>query len=274
MRLLVWIFTLAMTSLNASALEKMPKEIKRAFTGVHQAAATTSVKNLFMFNYTYFAGQFCKDQDCSVDNVAKQIDGAKAKLGDDLEKYSLHQAAYEKAIKRLQSDLPKGDLATLSGSRTADQVLKFKIFMTCVDFAKAVLLKALENGFAEADLKFYVLMNLDGYRKMCPGKADGNKPVAPRPVIHSLVAYRTNGNWFTLNVEDPEAVPSLVGPDLPDRLGRDYQFTFPALIAYQPMTYAGAFEPKDFVNGYDFGWLLGITAAGKLEKDPAKIVCE
>jgi hypothetical protein len=25
------------------------------------------------------------------------------------------------------------------------------------------------------------------------------------------------------------------------RLGRDYQFTFPALIAYQPMTYAGVF---------------------------------
>ena len=259
---------------NAYATEPMPKEIRKAFASVHKTAANTLVKNLFMFNYTYYSSQLCKDQDCSAENVKKQIDLAKAKLGDDLEKYSPHTDAYVRVITRLQNELPSGDLGTLSGSRTSKQILKNKIFITCIDFAKSFLAKAIELGFPEQDLKFYVLMNTDGYNKMCPNKADGSKPVAARPVVHSLVAYKNNGQWYTLNVEDPEAVPSLVGTELPARLNRDYQFTFPALIAYQPMKYAGAFEPKDFVNGYNFGWLLGITAAGKLESDAAKIVCE
>lgn len=271
---LIVAIALSALTLEVASASPVPNQIKSAFNYVHYVAAKSSVKNLFMFNYVYFAGRLCKDQDCSDQFIKGQLEGARMKMGDDFEKYYQHRTAYGYAIQNLQKGLSKGDLATLSGARSSDQILKNKIFVTCVDFAKAILSKSIENGFPEKDLKFYVLMNSEGYNKMCPGKADGKAPVAARPIIHSLIAYKSQGNWYTLNVEDPEAVPSLLGPNLPARLNRDYQFTFPALIAYQPMKFAGAFDAKDFMNGYNFSWLLGITAAGKLESDPTKIKCE
>src|SRR5262249_38389867 len=121
--------------------------IKRAFVKIHRAAAKSSIRNLFMFNYTYYAKGFCKDQDCSDTAVQAQTAAALSKMGDDFEKYKMNIDAYAKSISTLQSKLPSGDLATLSGERTYRQILDSGIFVSCVDFAKSIMGKAIDLGF-------------------------------------------------------------------------------------------------------------------------------
>jgi hypothetical protein len=254
-------------------LASLPPALAKAFQKVHRTAEASPVRNLFMFNYTYFADGLCRDQDCSEQKIETEKTNAKNKMGDDFLKYSPQLKAYSKSLSRILSQLPTRDMGTLTGQRTAAQVMESGAFVTCVDFAKAVLAKAIQYGFPQEDLRMYVVMNEEAYKKMCP-VADGRQPILPRPVIHTLVAYRDQGQWYALNVEDPQAVAIPLGAELPKRLDRTHQFTFPALIAYQKLIYAGSFSPADFINGYNVNWLLSMTAAGKLESNPSLVTCE
>jgi hypothetical protein len=258
---------------SVNANPAVPKEIQDAFEAVHNQAKSSNVRNLFMLNYTYFAKGFCKDQDCSQAKIKTEIDFAKSKMGDDFLIYSQKETDYSAAIQNLQKSLSKGDLASLSGLRTFRQIYDHGIFATCVDFAKAVLGMSIENGFPESQLRMYVTMADDAYRKMCPS-ADGRQPIFPRPVVHTLVAYFDQNQWFALNVEDPSAVAIPLGSNLPTRLARSHQFTFPPLIAYQKLAYAGSYEPRHFIDGYPFEWLQSITAAGTLDVNTSALLCQ
>jgi hypothetical protein len=254
-------------------LASLPPALAKAFRKVHGTAQESKVKNLFMFNYTYYADGHCQNQDCTEQKIENEKTLAKNKMGDDFLKYSPNMKAYSKSLSRVLSQLPSQDMGTLTGQRTAAQVMESGVFVTCVDYAKAILAKAIQYGFPQENLKMYVLMNEEAYKKMCP-LADGRQPILPRPVIHTLVAYKDQGQWFALNVEDPQAVAIPLGAELPKRLERTHQFTFPALIAYQKLIYAGSFSPADFINGYDVNYLLSMTAAGTLEHDTSLVTCQ
>jgi hypothetical protein len=264
---------LVLLSAVAEANFSVPKEVDLAFNTVHMLARRSKVRNLFMFNYTYYAKGFCKDQDCSATNLQQQMDIAKNKMGNDFEAYNLDIESYARAIKSLQSKLSSGDLATLVSQRSFQQIFDDRIFVSCVDFAKGVMGRALEMGFPKENLKIFVTMIEDAYLRMCPLR-DGRQPTMPRPVVHTLVAYFVLGQWYALNVEDPNALPILLGTKLPERLSTHYQFTFPALIAYQKLIFAGAFPAEAFIGGYPLAWLVGITASGKLEADTNLVRCE
>lgn len=272
MKILALTSTLMISTLSWAQV-RLPHAIDLAVKKVHRSAGKSSVRNLFMFNYVYYAKGFCKDQDCSEKKIHTEMANAKLKMGDDFEKYHLEIDAYARAISYLQAQLPEGDLATLNGHRTYSQVLRSGVFVTCIDFAKAVMGKAIDLGFPKANLRMYVTMVRDAYKQMCP-VPDGRMPILPRPVVHTLVAYQERGQWFALNVEDPQAIPLSLGTNLPDRLGIEHQFTFPALIAYQKLSYAGAYTAESFINGYPFAWLISITANGHLETDLTKVRCE
>lgn len=258
---------------SLSWAKDLPPAIRAAQEETQWWAARSDVRNLFMFNYAYYSQGLCKDQDCSANRIDQEMASARDKMGDDFEKYRRHIGEYVQAIRELQSELPLGDLATLNGARSFSQIFKFGIFVTCVDFAKAVMGRAIDLGFSEPDIKFYVTMVEDGYRKMCP-VPDGRAPILPRPVVHTLVAYRAAGKWNALNVEDPLAVPIELGTTLPNRLERRHQFTFPSLIAYQKLIYAGSYPANAILNGFQYSWLVSITANGSLDPDTDGLKCE
>lgn len=260
-------------SATTNANSDLPPSIKKAFAKVHRTAQSSSVRNLFMFNYAYYAKGLCKDQDCSEGKIQTEMNNAQAKMGDDFAKHLLNIDDYGRAIAFLQSKLAKGDLATVNGDRTYQQNLRAGVFVSCIDYAKAVMGKAIDYGFPKDDIKIYVTMNKDAYKVMCPA-ADGRAPVLPRPVVHTLIAYLNGGEWFALNVEDPDAIPIKIGTQLPDRLSREHQFTFPALVAYQKLIYAGSYPAESFINGFPYSWLVSITADGRLETDPSIVKCE
>jgi hypothetical protein len=251
----------------------MPAPITAAFLQTQDLASQSVVRNLFMFNYTYYANGFCGDQDCSAATVQAQMSAAQGKMGDDFGKYSQYQPIYAKAISALQSQLSAEDLGTLSMGRSYTQDMNYGAFVTCVDFAKVVMGRAIELGFPKENLMMYVTMVEDAYKKMCPA-TDGSKPILPRPTVHTMVAYKDGGEWYLLNVEDPEAMPIDLGAQLPARLGREHQFTFPALIAYQKLIFAGAYPADSFINGFPNNWLVSITADGQLETDLTALTCK
>jgi len=252
---------------------RLPSAIKRAMVQVHKEAEASHVRNLFMFNYVYYQNGFCKDQDCSAEKVRTEVENTKNKLGGDFDKHVPYTEDYAEAIKYLQEQLPTGDLPSLVSARSAEQIFEGGIFTTCVDFAKTVMAAAIENGFPANRLKMYVTMVKAGYEKMCPAR-DGRKPILPRPVVHTLVAFEKHGQWHAINVENPnpEIVP--VGKDMPERLSREYEFPYPPLIANQKLLYAGAYRATDFVSGFPAPWLISITVNGRLETNTAKFKCE
>lgn len=251
----------------------LPFSLHLALRDVHRTARNSDIRNLFMFNYTYYANGFCKDQDCSEQKIKIEKASAREKMGDDFNKFEPHEGRYREAISFLQSRLKLGDLSSLHGQRSYLHIDRVGIYVSCVDFAKAVMGKAIEYGFPGEQLFLYVTMAEEGYKKMCPA-ADGSRPVLPRPLVHTLIAYQWKNKWYALNVEDPETQPLNLGSTLSKRLEIKHQFTFPALVAYQKLIYAGAFPAHKFINGYPWSWLVSITAAGKLELDPSSVKCE
>jgi hypothetical protein len=258
--------------LLGQAVSNAQQKMSLPVTEAHNVAAKSRVRNLFMFNYAYYSLGLCKDQDCSPQKIKTEMEIAKQKMGADFPVEIQNVNHYGQAIKYLQTRHKRGDLATLSSYRTTADIFNAGIFTTCVDFSKAVMDRAIRHGYPAQYLGFFVMMIKSDYLKMCP-KRDGQAPILPRPIVHTLVAYWQNGQWFGINVENPKLDVINLGPRLPNRLSREHVFTFPKLIANQNLVYAGTYDPKYFVNGYPLDWLISITASGYFQNDLKQVRC-
>lgn len=157
--------------------------------------------------------------------------------------------------------------------RSADDTYTRSVYLTCVDCTKAVMLEALAEGMDAHDLRFFVTGVAETHAAMCPER-DGRAATLPRPVVHTMVAYRFGGDWWLLNVEDPNAVPMDIGRDFPERMGETYQFAAPALVANKTLNFLGTYEVDEkMMAPYAPRLLQNIAASGRATERAADFVC-
>jgi hypothetical protein len=258
------------TTLSAKIV---PLPLIRAMDEVHQLAAHAQVRNLFMFKYAYYQGGFCADQDCSPEFVQKQIQLMKQLMGSDFGELVKNIPFYYAEILLAQASSSHKDVDNLISFRSANDILSRKVFTTCVDFGKAVASRALAYGMNPNKIKFFFTMGSEGFAKMCPTQT-GQPAIPPRPILHTIIAYQFDGNWYAMNSENPnpEIVP--LGKTLPKRLSLQFIFSKPALVSGLPLVYAGSYEFRDFINGFNNQVLLNIAASGRASSNTRDFVCK
>lgn len=254
------------------AIGHMSKPILQAHVFVHKLAATSFTRSLPMFNYTYYAYGYCRNQDCSPQKIKAEIDGAKARMGAEFEKLLKNVKHYQTAIQHLQHIYRAGDLATISNGRSAQIILKLKLFITASDMTKAILYAARAYGQSEADLRYVITMVKDEYLRMCPSR-DGRAPILPRPVVFAVVGYKYQNHWYFLNPENSSIDLSPIGFRLPYRLGFEVIYQYPLPMKGKTLTYAGAYEIGNFINGHHSNFFISATAAGTLDSKLTNLQC-
>jgi hypothetical protein len=257
------------STLNPSLV---PEELIQAMQAVHRLAAKAQVNNIFMYRYVYYSGGFCLAQNCESEFVKGQIQAMKALLGNDFEELNKKYQAYFDEIRIAQNLASRKDLDNLISNRSASDILSRSVFTTCVDYAKAIASQAFANGMKAKDLKFFWTMGKDGYEKMCP-KPNGQLAKLPRPLVHTILAYKYKSKWYAMNSENPNPEIIPLGKNLPARLSMNFIFSSPALVSGLPLTFAGAYDFSGFINGFSNQVILNIAASGIESAKPADFIC-
>lgn len=252
--------------------ELVPAPLIRAMQEVHGLAAGADLRNLFMYRYTYYKGGFCAEQNCAPDFVAAQIEMLKNRMGAEFEDLNKKYESYAAEIRTALASATHKDLDNLMSYRSAADILERRVFTTCVDFAKGIAAKALAHGMRPHDLRFFWTMGKEGFAKMCP-TLHGQPAVPPRPVVHTIIAYRHEGSWYAMNSENPNPEIIPLGRQLPRRHSRNFIFASPALVSGLPLTYAGSYSFRDFLDGFANQTILNIAASGRNTADPADFIC-
>lgn len=260
----------ASSTLNPSIV---PAPLIQAMQEVHAQAEQASLKNLFMYKYVYFHSGFCENMDCSSQAVESSIQLFKKLMGNEFSTLNKQYDFYVKEIQHDRANSKTGDVDSLLMGRSADAIVERNTFFTCVDYAKAIAKKALRNGMDPTEIQFFWLMDKAAYLKMCPSQ-EGQKALAPRPLVHTIIAYRLSGMWYAMNTENPNPEIIPLGADLPQkRLELQFVFALPALVGGKVLTYAGHYEFSDFLNGFPGQWIANITASGTPSVDTKDFVC-
>lgn len=257
----------------------LPPPLQKAYLEVLQSAKKQKI-NSRVFNFAYFKFGFCRTCDpAQVQSELNKIKDEMTSLGEPLQtllsqrSLELHRQEVLFSSQQTQAQ----DLLSLRLARSAQQAFERSVFMNCLDYAKAIALRAFHYGLPFSELGFYWTMEQRAYEKMCPSR-EGQPPVLPRPFVHTLLAFKKDHRWYALNpemnVESPLVELFPLGLQPPLRLTRTHQVQFPPLAAGKPLFAAGVFRFEPFLLGpLGAQLLLNVTASGVPSFDPKYFVC-
>ncbi len=170
-------------------------------------------------------------------------------------------------------DLPGNQLA-----RTGRAAYEAQWFLNCFDYTKAVAYRAYRID-PSADLRFFVLMDFAAYGTMCPRGGSGERAQEPRPVVHTMIAYKKDGAWWAVSPEMDISKPELelfnLGPTLPPRLGPHFRLVDAPFVRGKDLVYAGAYDIEHpLIAGAVHPQVLkNVAASGVLSRNPSDFVC-
>jgi hypothetical protein len=245
----------------------VPQNVQWALQKVHSLAEPRNY-DARMFKYVYFKDGFCRT--CTSQEVQQQLIQLENDMGTDFAHWMATYQMHRAEILHAQSLTLHTDVFSLMMARNSAHTLQRRFFITCVDFIKTIGDLAIQRGMKVDDVRLVWLMDKAGYKKMCPA-SNGQPPAAPRPFIHTILAFRSHGDWYLLNTENPKAEVYYLGEQLPDRLSRD--FSFPSVKGGMVLTVAQISPLPVIFNGFPGQWLPNVTASGILSEDPKDFSC-
>jgi hypothetical protein len=263
--------TLFVTLILLSGLAKahvVPMAIQKAMEQVHAMAAYRKF-DARMFKYAYLKEGLCDT--CAQEQVEQQLKQLETDMGADFPRWLATYQDHLSEIRYAQALTPLKDVFSLMMARSSRDTLQRRFFITCVDFIKAVGALSMHNGMKSKDVRLLWLMDKAGFKKMCP-VVNGQQPAAPRPFIHTLLTFRSHGDWYLLNSENPNPEIYYLGKSLPQRLGKD--FSLPSVKNGMILTVAQVTELNIIFRGFPGQWLPNVTASGKLSEDQEDFVCK
>ena len=257
----------------------LPPGVQQAISDILESARKQII-NGSLLGFVYFDLGLCPDCTTANAEIQKQkLLQSMKDAGADLDHLFSEPvlALHRQEIQTLYAKSPQKDLLSLRLFRTAQDSFTRSIFLNCLDYAKAVAMRARQYGFPDKDMRFFWTMDKAAYLKMCPTPSCKN-PVLPRPFVHTMLAFRSNGVWYAINVEmnlkNPNPEIFVLGKSLPKRLGYELMVHFPKIAAEKPLVFAGAFNFKKLSNELPAQLLLDVTQHGRVRASMKQLSCQ
>lgn len=240
-------------------------ELESARSQVQELARTRQL-DIRMLLYTYYNEKIC--QTCSAEEMNAKKNLFRTAMGDQFpilsaeKSYTAHQREVM-AVFAASPSLVPDELATY---RSVERIVKNRILLTCIDFAKAFLWFLKQSAIPAEDVRFVVLMEKKGFENMCP--TDLSFPDWPRPFLHTSLAILKSGTWHLVNPESEHEEVIVLGAKLPQRL--EGEFSFPS-IPGKILVWAGDFPTMDYSGAFAWQSLLSTLVSGETQNNFCKI---
>jgi hypothetical protein len=268
----------AVAAIDAESAAKLPPALLQAITEVRSKAATNRIPRVQLYDYAV-TELFTTDPAAKAASEAS-IRSALVAAGLDADVLLTDESLspYKEAVQAAAARTGKTDDPSLRLGRSGQQAFEEDTFLNCIDYARATAYRAILAGMSADDLRFFWTMDSAVYQQMCP-TASGQAAVGNRPIVHTMVAFRKDGQWFVLNAETQLDSPTLevfsLGGDFPNRLSAHYQVHGAPLVRGLDLIYAGIcrFDEPLVAGPVAPDVLKNMTASGRLSASPSDYVC-